>query len=67
MQGHSYDSLSEHEPEVTALCRFNSDVCSNCVALSQYVDDAGVLSTSFTVSPCWVITEKGVVFLLVPS
>ena len=41
-----------------ALCRFNSDVCSNCVALSQYVDDAGVHSTPFTISPYHVVTEK---------
>ena len=48
MQGPSYDSPPEDRPRFTARCRFNSNVCSNCVALSQYVDDAGMLSTSFT-------------------
>ena len=49
---------SGHQPTFIALCRFNSDICSNCVALSQYVDDAGVLSTSYTISACHVVTEK---------
>ena len=27
---------------VSLNCRFNIDLCSNCEALSQYVDDAGM-------------------------
>ena len=40
--------IFEGKTDITAAsCRFNGDTCSNCDALSRYVDDAGRLTITF--------------------
>ena len=43
---YSHKAFSELTDAVSLICRFNIDLCSNCEALSQYVDDAGMSNGS---------------------
>ena len=56
----SHKALSELIDAVSPMCRFNIDLCSNCEALSQYVDDAGMSNGSPAPLPLLCCPETGV-------